>query len=255
MTRSRNALRAAVFGTLALSVTALPAAAFDDAEKAEIGTIVREYLLANPEVMLEVQQALEAKQQAEEDQRRRDIITSSADALTRNAADPVLGNPAGDVTVVEFFDYNCGFCRRAYADMNAVIESDPNVRFVLKEFPILGPDSQAAHTVAIAFNRLKPESYGSFHSRLMASEGRVDEALAISVAVDLGVTEDALRAEMQNPAITASVEATYALADGLGITGTPSYVVGNEMVSGALGSDVLREKLAAARECAATKSC
>ena len=255
MTRLHKMLRTALLGSLALAATALPASAFDDAEKAEIGTIVREYLLANPELMLELQQALEAKQQAEADQRRRDVIASSADALTRNAADPVLGNPAGDVTVVEFFDYNCGFCRRAHQDMKTLIESDPNVRFVLKEFPILGPDSQAAHTVAIAFNRLKPDAYGTFHDRLMEAEGRVDEALAVSTAVELGVTEEALRAEMQSAEITASVEATYALADGLGITGTPSYVVGNEMISGALGADVLREKLAAARECAANKSC
>ncbi len=255
MRRLTQTARAAIFGTLALGLVVQPANAFDDAEKAEIGTIVRDYLIANPEVMLDVQRALEAKQQAEETERRRDLIASSADALMRNPSDPVLGNPAGDVTIVEFYDYNCGFCRRALADMNAVIESDPNVRFVLKEFPILGPDSQAAHTVAIAFHRLKPEAYGPFHNALMTGEGRIDEAAAIAAAVELGVTEEALRAEMANPAVVTSVEETYALADGLGITGTPSYVIGNEMISGALGIETLRQKLAEARACATTKTC
>lgn len=234
---------------MALPFAPASAQSFDDAQRAEIGEIVRDYLLANPEVMIEVQEALEAQRTAEEDERRKDVIATASDDLFRDPSDPVLGNPAGDVTIVEFFDYNCGFCRRAMEDMNALIETDPNLRFVLKEFPILGEDSQAAHMVALAFNRLMPQSYGEFHEQLMNVDGRANEQSAIRIAVALGADEDALRQEMANPANARSVETTYLLAEALGITGTPSYVVGNQMVPGALGEQTLRDKIAEVREC------
>ncbi|MEQ8403089.1 MAG: DsbA family protein [Roseitalea porphyridii] len=239
---------------IGLAMFAGPSAAqaFDEAQREEIGEIVRDYLLANPEVMIEVQEALEARQVAEEDERRREIITSAADDLFRNPSDPVLGNPAGDITVVEFFDYNCGFCRRALDDMNKLIESDPNLRFVLKEFPILGEDSNGAHQVALAFNRVMPQAYGEFHERLMMADGRANETTAMEIALELGADEQALRDEMTNPANARQVEMTYLLAEALGITGTPSYVIGTELVPGALGADLLREKIDEARECAET---
>ena len=235
-------------------VSAAPASAqsFDEAQRGEIGEIVRDYLLANPELMIEVQEALEARQTAEQDERRRQIIASAADDLFRHPADPVLGNPAGDVTIVEFFDYNCGFCRRAMEDMSALIESDPNLRFVLKEFPILGEDSSGAHRVSLAFNRLMPQAYGAFHERLMGTPGRADTATAMEIALALGADEQALRTEMDNPANTRSVETSYLLAEALGISGTPSYVIGDEMVAGALGQALLREKIEQARTCART---
>lgn len=255
MAHLRTCLFVAMLAPLAFAAQlVVPASAqsFDDAQRSEIETIIRDYLIANPEVMVEVQEALEAKRTAEADTRRQQIIASAADDLLRNAADPVLGNPAGDVTVVEFFDYNCGFCRRALDDMNALIADDANVRFVLKEFPILGEDSQAAHMVALAFNRLMPQAYGEFHERLMTASGRADEASAIRIATELGADETALRAEMDNPAIIRSIENTYLLAEALGITGTPSYVIGNELVPGALGEAALREKIETARQCRET---
>ncbi|WP_306118021.1 MULTISPECIES: DsbA family protein [unclassified Roseitalea] len=225
---------------------------FSEAERAEIGEIVRQYLLANPEVMLDVQRALEDQQAAQELERRKQVIAAAGEELFRNPSDPVLGNPAGDVTVVEFFDYNCGFCRRAMADMDALIESDPGVRFVLKEFPILGQDSQAAHRVAMAFHRVMPESYGVFHERLMNTQERANEQNAMAIALDLGADEAALRSEMDHPAIAASIESTYRLAEALGISGTPSYVIGNELVPGAMGESVLRDSVHKARTCAET---
>ena len=244
--------RTLIAAALVAPLMTVPATAesFDDAQKAEIGEIVREYLLANPELMVEVQEALEARQVAEQDARRKHVIEAAADDLFRSTADPVLGNPAGDVTVVEFFDYNCGFCKRAMDDMNAVIENDPNVRFVLKEFPILGPESQAAHRVALAFNRLLPQHYPEFHERLMNAEGRADEDSAIAIALALGADEEALRVEMENPENMRSIQNTYSLAEALGISGTPSYVIGTELVPGALGATVLQEKVEEARACA-----
>ncbi|MEO0544611.1 MAG: DsbA family protein [Pseudomonadota bacterium] len=221
--------------------------AFDEAQKEEIGEIVREYLLANPELLIEVQEELEARLAEEEEVARVAMIQSASSELFESAADPVLGNPDGDVTVVEFFDYNCGFCRRAMDDMQAIIESDENVRFVLKEFPILGPDSIAAHQVAMAFNTLEPLQYGEFHTRLMDHEGSANEAVAVDIAVQMGVDESELRATMADPTLSNVVQRTYALAESLGIGGTPSYVIGDSLVPGALGVDELRARIAEAR--------
>lgn len=231
----------------AILATTATAGAFDDTERAEIGEIVREYLLANPELLIEVQEALEQQVAAQEEQARSALIASSTDDLFNNPADPVLGNPDGDVTVVEFFDYNCGFCRRAMADMQEIIETDPNVRFVLKEFPILGPDSIAAHQVALAFNAVAPELYDQFHTQLMDLDARASEETALEVALSLGVDEEVLKRSMADPTHSNSVQNTYQLAEGLGINGTPSYVVGTSLVAGALGVEELRARIAEAR--------
>lgn len=233
---------------VAMLATPAQAQEFNDAERTAIGEIIRDYLLENPEVMIEVQEALEAKIAVEEETRRNELIASAGDNLFGHAADPVLGNPDGDVTIVEFFDYNCGFCRRAMDDMNAVIAADPDVRFVLKEFPILGEDSQAAHRVAVAFNLMMPEDYAEFHEQLMNVNGRVGEAEAVEIALALGADESELRARMDDAAVAQSFETTYLLADALGISGTPSYVVGSELLRGALGESALREAVETVRQ-------
>ena len=156
--------------------------------------------------------------------------------------------PNGKVTIVEFYDYNCGYCKRAIEDMQALTAADPDLRFVLKEFPILGPDSQKASVVSMAFHTLMPEKYGEFHNQLLGGQGRASEASAIKIALSLGADEAKLREEMKNPAITEAFAKTYDLANKLAITGTPSYVVGNEVVFGALGQEVLAEKIAGGEE-------
>jgi protein-disulfide isomerase len=214
----------------------------------QVEGIVREYLLANPEILLEVQSALEAKMKAEQAAASQQAIANSADKLFHQASDGFVGNPDGDVTIVEFFDYNCGYCKRALSDMEALVAKDKNLRFVLKEFPILGPDSHAAHVVSKAFQKLEPEKYGEFHRRLLGGQGRANEETAIRIALELGADEAALREAMKDPAIEASFSETYQLASQLQISGTPSYVLGNEVVYGALGADHLTEKIAAARQ-------
>jgi protein-disulfide isomerase len=235
------ALGSAMLGTM-------PAKALDDAQKEEIGAFIREYLLENPEIMIEVQQALEQKQQSEQQARAGETIANAQDAIFNAPTDIALGNPDGDVTVVEFFDYNCGFCKRAHADMQAILASDGDVRFVLKEFPILGPDSLAAHRVSMAVRKVAPESYGEFQDALMQAE-RATEEVALAIASEMDIAEDRLVVEMNDPAIENEIRDTYQLADALGITGTPSYVVGDEAVFGALGAEVLSEKIANVREC------
>ncbi|MDP2732399.1 MAG: DsbA family protein [Hoeflea sp.] len=230
----------------------LPAAALDDAQKQEFGAFIREYLLANPEIIEEMSQALEIKKEAESRVMAQAAISSNKDAIFNAPEDIVLGNPDGDVTVVEFYDYNCGFCKRAMTDMISLLEKDPNVRFVLKEFPILGPDSLAAHRVAMSFRKLAPEQYREFHVKLLGGDVRATEAHAIEVATSFGVDAAALKAGMDDPAIDQSIRQTYELANALGISGTPSFVIGDEAVFGAVGEETLLAKIANMRQCEST---
>ena len=215
----------------------------------EVEVIIREFLAKNPEVLLEMQQALEVKQQEEQRVANLEVIKNANDEIFNAAYDGYVGNPNGKTTIVEFYDYNCGYCKRAQEDMQALTAADPDLRFVLKEFPILGPDSQKAHVVSMAFRTLMPEKYGDFHNQLLGGQGRASEATAVKIAVSLGADEAKLREEMKNPAINEAFAKTYDLANKLSITGTPSYVVGNEVVFGALGQEVLSEKIAAAKAC------
>ena len=215
-------------------------------DRAAVEAIVRDYLLKNPELLLEVQDALEAKQKEEQKIASEGVIKSQKDDIFNSAFDGVVGNPNGKITIVEFYDYNCGFCKRALEDMQALTKDNPDLRFVLKEFPILGPDSHKASVVSQAFHKLMPEKYGEFHTALLGGEGRATEAAAIKVALSLGADENKLREAMKDPAINEAFSRTYELATKLAITGTPSYVIGNEVVFGALGKDVLAEKIGAA---------
>ncbi|TWG93873.1 protein-disulfide isomerase [Mesorhizobium sp. J18] len=219
------------------------------ADRSEIELIVRDYLLANPDLLIDMQTALEERQREEQRVSQQQIISEAGDRIFNSKFDGIIGNPDGTVTIVEFFDYNCGFCKRALEDMQNLVETNPDLRFVLKEFPILGPESQQASVVSLAFHTIAPEKYGEFHNRLLGGDGRADEETAIGIALSLGVDEAALREAMENPEIMHAFAETYQLAEQLAITGTPSYVIGNEVVFGALGREVLAQKIEAARAC------
>lgn len=210
-----------------------------DMDRAGLEAVIYDYLVSNPEVMLDVQAALENRERENRTAAARNVIAQQSSEIFNATHDGIVGNPEGDVTIVEFFDYNCGFCKRAMDDMDAVIAADPDVRFVLKEFPILGPDSQAAHVVSKAFNLIAPENYGDFHRALMNLDGRANEASAIRIAVEHGVDEADLRTAMQDPAVMEAFERNYALANRLSVTGTPSYVIGDQVIFGAQGTSVL----------------
>ncbi|MFC3071952.1 DsbA family protein [Shinella pollutisoli] len=244
----RTSLAASVALGIAFAAP-LPALALDDAQKKEFGAFIREYLLENPEILLDVQEALQRKQQEAQQVKAVQAITDNETAIFSSDHDIALGNPDGDVTVVEFFDYNCGYCRRALSDMDAIIASDKNVRFVLKELPILGPDSLAAHKVSAAVRDLAPEKYGDFHRKLLGSDGRATEESAIAVAVELGLKEEDIRKTMADKPHDDAVREAYSLANDLGITGTPSYVIARETVFGAVGADDLEAKIANVRSC------
>jgi protein-disulfide isomerase len=225
---------------------ASPATGIQD--RAAIESIVREYLIANPDVMVEVQTALTEQQEARQQQAAQTAISTSREQIFNLASDGIAGNPTGEITMVEFYDYNCGYCKRALPDVTALIEDNPDLRVVLKEFPILGPDSQRAHQVSLAFQRLSPEKWPEFHDSLMASSGRASEQTAVDLARSLGADEAALRKEMENPEIAEQVRGTYKLAEMLNITGTPAFVIGDQVVYGAIGKDALQEKIIEVRD-------
>lgn len=222
-------------------------------DKAAVEKIVREYLLENPELMLEVQDALETKQSAAAHESQTKIIAENHDSIFNDVNDSVYGNPKGDVTVVEFYDYNCGYCKRAMPDMKALIKADPNVRFVLKEFPILGPDSMRTHIVAQAFKKLMPEKYPELHDILMQEPKSSTEESTIKAARSLGADEAKLRELMKSKEVVTSFQNAYTIGQALNISGTPSYIIGNQLVPGAVGAQTLIEKIAEQRELQAAK--
>jgi protein-disulfide isomerase len=246
-------------GSASVPATAAPTAIAAEGDqrldRGAVEAIVRDYLIANPDVLVEVQAALEMRQEEDRRVAQLDTIKNSSDVIFNAAYDGLVGNPAGKVTVVEFFDYNCGYCKRALGDMEKLVAGNPDLRFVMKEFPILGADSQKASQVSMAFHNLAPEKYDEFHTKLLSSQGRANEAVALRIALSLGVDEAALRAEMKNPDISAALGETYELANKLAITGTPSYVIGEEVVFGAMGHQVLAQKIEEVRAACATATC
>jgi protein-disulfide isomerase len=155
----------------------------------------------------------------------------------------VLGNPDGKVTFVEFFDYNCGFCKRAMDDMFTLMKDDPKLKVVLKEFPVLGPGSVEAAQVAVAL-RMQDKAgkkYLDFHQKLLGGRGEANKERALAVAKDVGADMDRLHKDMQSPEVKATLEENFKLAETLGLNGTPSYVIGDKVVVGAVGLASLRK--------------
>lgn len=209
-----------------------------------IRQVVKDYLIKNPEVMLEVQDALNDKQEKKIAERQTSTLQSKKDEIFNSPNDAVLGNPKGSVTLVEFFDYNCGYCKKSYPDLENLIKSDPKLRVVIKDFPILGPDSVKAHIVARAVMKIMPEKYAEFHKELLTIPGRSNEEKAIKIAVKLGVDEQKLRSTMQDESLQQAFVDNGQLAYALGINGTPSYILGNNVLVGAVGENILKAKIA-----------
>lgn len=234
-------------GLIATPALAQGIPSFTDGQRSEIEGIIRDYLMTNPEIIRDAIAELQRKEEASARESQVEVIASNAPALFKSDNAAVIGNPDGDVTLVEFFDYNCGYCRRAHADMTRLIAEDPNLRVVLKEFPILGPGSVEAAQIATAVHLLAPEKYGEFHDLMLGEPGQVDGNRAIAIAVDLGVDEEALRKSADSDETKASISEAMALASELDLTGTPSYVTRQQVIVGAVGYDVLKTEIAAAR--------
>jgi len=222
-----------------------PAQSFSPDQKHEIESIVKDYLVAHPEVLQEVMAALDKKTQEADAAKARTTILSNKATLFDSPHQVVLGNPNGNITLVEFFDYNCAYCKRALPDMMKLIQTDPNIKFVLKEFPVLGDHSVEAAHVAVAVRMQDPTGakYIEFHQKLLGGRGAADGARALAVAKELGFDMERLQKDMNSPEVTTTINEDIKLADSLGINGTPSYIVGGELVVGAVGYDELKQKI------------
>jgi protein-disulfide isomerase len=219
---------------------------FSPEQRGEIGKIIREYLLSNPELLQEVIQEMERRQAQAHADRHRQAIKEHADAIFNSKRQVVLGNPQGETTLVEFFDYNCGFCRKALSDKMELIKADPKLKIVLKEFPVLGEGSTQAAQVAVAVrmqDKTGGKKYLEFHQKMFATRGQLDKARALAVVREIGF--DAARAErdMNSDEVRQTLEESFKLAEALGINGTPTYVLSGQVVVGAVGLEKLREAI------------
>ena len=247
--KSRIAFAAAVSLALAGAAPAV-AQSFSADQREEIGKIIKDYLLTHPEVIQDVMAELEKRQQSADAEKHRAAVVENKATLFSSPHQVVLGNPQGNVTMVEFFDYNCGFCKRAMTDMLDLIKTDNNLKFVLKEFPVLGEGSVEAARVAVAarMQDANGKKYIEFHQKLLGSRGAADKMRALAVAKEVGFDMPRLERDMGSDEVKKTIEENMKLAEALGVNGTPSYVVGEEVVIGAVGLDSLREKISAERK-------
>jgi protein-disulfide isomerase len=246
--RSAFLLAAALF-LASPAMSPAQAQSFSADQREEIGTIVKEYLLAHPEVMQEITAELDKRQQAADVEKHRAAVADNKTTLFSSPHQVVLGNPQGNVTMVEFFDYNCGFCKRAMSDMLDLVKTNSNLKFVLKEFPVLGEGSVEAARVAVAV-RMQDTSgkkYLEFHQKLLGGRGQADKSRALAVAKEVGFDMGRIERDLGSDEVKKTIEEDMKLADALGVNGTPSYVIGDEVVIGAVGLDTLREKLKASQ--------
>lgn len=216
-----------------------------------LNPLIESYLMGDPKILQRMSVALDTTMQAEEREKATGAIASMSDKIFNDPGQVVLGNPEGDVTLVEFFDYNCGYCRNALPDLAALLAEDTNLRVILKEFPILSNESIDAARVAVLVGDTDVD-YWSFHEALFTSRGKVDKQVALDAAADLGLSPVALELDMGTEAVSQKIQTSYEIARALNITGTPTYIIGNEIIPGAIGVDELKTRIANMRECGET---
>lgn len=221
-----------------LAMTALPAHALDlsamtDAEKAAFGEAVKDYLMENPQVLVEAINKLEERQAATEAQNDATLIQTNAKELFEDSQSWVGGNPDGDVTVVEFMDYKCGYCKKAYSEVDTLLKKDGKIRFIVKEFPILGPQSELGARFAVAVRQISGDAaYGQVHDDLMKFRGDITLDSLKRLAEMRKLDADAVLKRMNEEDVTAVLRANYKLAERMNIGGTPAFVIGDEMLRG-----------------------
>lgn len=217
-----------------------------------INPLIESFLMNDPKILQRMSQALDTTVRAEEKAKATTAIASMKDAIFNDPDQVVVGNPDGDVTLVEFFDYNCGYCRSALPDLATLLADDPNLRVVLKEFPILSNESIDAARIAVLVNEAGVD-YWSFHEALFTSRGQVDKKVALDAAAELGLSPVSLELDMGTEGVSKTIQTSYEIAKALNITGTPSYIIGNEIIPGAIGLDELRRRIANMRACGETE--
>jgi protein-disulfide isomerase len=244
----RNLRRAIALLTIGLLASAAHAEAA--LGRAEIEKIVQEYITNNPQVIVDAVNALRQKQQQEAKDAQRDALKQNDAALRGDSRDPALGAAAADadVTIVEFFDYNCGYCKQTAPELFKLIEGDKKVRIIMKEFPILSPESITASRYALAVNKLDPAAYARYHRALMEFKGQKTETALVDLLKDVGVDVNTVKARLNDEDINKHLQDTQLLANKLSIAGTPAFIVGDQLLASAMNKDMLLQQIGAIRQ-------
>ncbi|MEZ5670075.1 MAG: DsbA family protein [Alphaproteobacteria bacterium] len=225
--------------------SAAPAAA-EDYTREEIEQIIHAYLMDHPEVIIEAVRALEARQQAEAQEQQRQTLVTLRPDIVDGPSTMVAGNPDGDITLVEFFDYRCGYCKRVAPSIMTLVEADPGLRLAMMEFPILGEQSVYAARAALA--SVEQNRYWEMHAALINFRGDFTEETIRAIAVSVGLDDDKLIADMASPEIDAVINRNYELAQALQINGTPAFIIGSQVVPGAISLEALQQLIADERQ-------
>lgn len=238
------------FALAAFCAVAPARAEMDTAQKAEVQAIIKDYLLNNPDVLRDALNEMERRQKADEAAARTRAVSEAAPLIFNSPRQAVLGNPNGKVTLVEFFDYNCGYCKKSLDDIAKLVKENPDLRLVIKDFPVLGPGSAEAAEVATALrNQFSGEKYWQFHQKLLGMKGQIGKGQAVTVAKELGADLDRLARDMVSKETKDSIQEVMQIADGLQLTGTPTFVLGDDVVVGAVGHDELMTRIENVRKC------
>jgi protein-disulfide isomerase len=237
----------------AMAQNAPAAPVFSEVQQKEIRSLVRDYILKNPEILQEAMVELERRSAVAQENERAKALGESGATIADEPLSVTTGNPKGDVTLVEFFDYNCGYCKKALGEVQALLKADPKIRFVARDFPVLGADSLATSRIALATKKqFTPEKAWEFHVRLMEMKGRVTADRAQDLAREMGADTVRLEKDASGEEIHKAIQSTVALGDRLGLTGTPSFVIGNEVVQGALNVAEWQKNIQNVRKCGKT---
>jgi protein-disulfide isomerase len=236
-----------LFALAALVVTPPLASAsdFTPEQRQQIEAIVGDYLKTHPDVLIDAIQAADDKMKADEKNKAVQALATHRKAVFDDPQSPVGGNPKGDVTLVEFFDYRCPYCKQVEPALEKLVADDRKLRFVYKEFPVLGPDSEIAAHAALAAGQ--QGKYDAFHRAMMNAPGHIDEATIYKVAASVGLDVDRLKQDMKSPDIDKELKANLDLGNDLDLSGTPSFIVGDTIIPGAIGADELKQLVATAR--------
>jgi len=228
----------------ALAATQAAPAAMSESEKQEVEKVIEEYLVSHPEVVIKAIHVWQQKQQAAEEALRKETIAKLHEDA-RNGGSPVWGNPRGDTTIVEFSDYNCPYCKKSFPRLKGLVSEDGDIRVVMKEFPVLGPGSEYAAKAALAAQR--QGKYETFHEAMMTREGRATREAVDQVARQVGMDLDRMKKDMASRDVSLELEKNRIWAERLGITGTPAFVIGDELVPGAVDAATMKRLVEAAR--------
>lgn len=231
---------------LGLGPPGAAAAEFTPDQTREIEAVVRDYLKNHPEMLIDAIQAADDKLKADAKDKAGQMLAAHRQDVFDDPRSPVAGNPQGDVTLVEFFDYRCPYCKQVEPALERIVGEDRQLRFVFKEFPVLGPESEVAARVALAAR--KQGKYDAFHRAMMGTTGRIDDAVIFKVAASAGLDVDRARQDMKSPDVEQELQANLDLGRALDLDGTPSFIVGNTIVPGAVSADALKRLIADARE-------